>query len=45
MKTGGNIVAGSWTEAIRQLGNAVPVKQAPVIGGHLYERLRLVTVH
>lgn len=39
------IVAGSWTEAMRQLGNAVPVKLAHIIGGHLYERLRPVVVH
>ncbi|GLS27717.1 DNA cytosine methyltransferase [Marinibactrum halimedae] len=32
-------VSGSWSEAMRQLGNAVPVALARVIGNSLYEAL------
>ena len=28
-------ITGSWGEALRQIGNAVPVKLAQVVGGHL----------
>lgn len=33
-------VTGSWGEALRQIGNAVPVKLAETIGAHLYRLLR-----
>ena len=33
-------VTGSWGEALRQIGNAVPVKLAETVGGHLYRLLR-----
>lgn len=32
-------VTGSWGEALRQIGNAVPVKLAETVGGHLYRLL------
>ena len=35
----GYIVSGSWTEAMRQLGNAVPVKLAHIIGKKLHDSL------
>jgi len=31
--------SGSWTESMRQIGNAVPVKLAEVVGGKLTELL------
>ena len=31
------IVTGAWSEALRQIGNAVPVKLSKVIGDHLYQ--------
>jgi DNA (cytosine-5)-methyltransferase 1 len=30
---------GSWTESMRQIGNAVPVKLAAIIGDSIAERL------
>ena len=33
-------VTGSWGEALRQIGNAVPVKLAETVGAHLYRFLR-----
>ena len=33
-------VTGSWGEALRQIGNAVPVKLAETVGRHLHELLR-----
>lgn len=33
-------VTGSWGEALRQIGNAVPVKLGETVGRHLYELLR-----
>lgn len=33
---------GSWSEAMRQLGNAVPVELAKVIGDHVYRELKRV---
>ena len=32
-------VTGPWGEALRQIGNAVPVKLAEIVGRHLYELL------
>lgn len=32
-------ITGSWTEGMRQIGNAVPVKLSTVIGQELYEKL------
>lgn len=32
-------ITGSWTEAMRQVGNAVPVRLAQVLGGHLMATL------
>lgn len=32
--------SGPWTEALRQLGNAVPVRLAEIIGGGLYSQLK-----
>ena len=34
------IVQGSWTESMRQLGNAVPVELAQIIGGSVREQLQ-----
>ena len=34
------IVTGSWGEALRQIGNAVPVKLAETVGRRLYDLLR-----
>lgn len=34
------IISGAWGEALRQIGNAVPVKLATIIGQHLAETLR-----
>ncbi|MGH9541451.1 MAG: DNA cytosine methyltransferase [Terriglobales bacterium] len=34
------VFPGSWTESMRQIGNAVPVSLARVIGEHLVETLR-----
>jgi DNA (cytosine-5)-methyltransferase 1 len=33
-------ITGAWGEAMRQIGNAVPVKLAAVLGNHLMETLR-----
>lgn len=33
-------IAGSWTEALRQIGNAVPVELATVMGRQLYETIQ-----
>ena len=33
-------VTGSWGEALRQIGNAVPVKLAETVGKHLHKLLR-----
>ena len=33
-------VTGSWGEALRQIGNAVPVKLAETVGKHLHRLLR-----
>lgn len=37
------IIKGAWGEAMRQIGNAVPVHLAQVIGNHLAETLRAKT--
>jgi DNA (cytosine-5)-methyltransferase 1 len=37
------IIKGAWGEAMRQIGNAVPVHLAEVIGNHLAETLRAKT--
>ncbi|CBL45542.1 C-5 cytosine-specific DNA methylase [gamma proteobacterium HdN1] len=37
------VVKGAWGEAMRQLGNAVPVKLANIIGDHLYTLLSAKT--
>ncbi|MEZ5435201.1 MAG: DNA (cytosine-5-)-methyltransferase [Pseudomonadales bacterium] len=34
------IIKGAWGEAMRQIGNAVPVRLAEIIGNHLVETLR-----
>lgn len=34
------LVSGAWGEAMRQVGNAVPVRLASVLGNHLMETLR-----
>ena len=34
------LITGSWTEGMRQLGNAVPVKLANLIGNELIKKLR-----
>lgn len=34
------IISGSWTEGMRQLGNAVPVKLGEVIGNEIMEKLK-----
>ena len=33
---------GSWTESMRQIGNAVPVKLARIIGESVYKQLERV---
>jgi DNA (cytosine-5)-methyltransferase 1 len=33
------VITGSWGEAMRQIGNAVPVKLAKTIGSHLYKTI------
>ena len=33
---------GSWTETMRQLGNAVPVSLAEVVAGSIHAQLRAV---
>lgn len=33
-------VTGSWGEALRQIGNAVPVKLAETVGRHLHDLLK-----
>jgi len=35
------VFAGAWTECLRQLGNAVPVEAARVMGSSIAERLRV----
>ncbi len=35
---------GSWTESMRQIGNAVPVKLAKIIGDSIYKQLERVAV-
>ena len=35
---------GSWTESMRQIGNAVPVKLAKIIGDSVYQQLERVAV-
>ena len=32
--------SGPWTEALRQLGNAVPVRLAEIVGGRVYSQLK-----
>jgi len=34
-------ISGSWTEGMRQIGNAVPVKLAEVVGRSVYQHLEL----
>lgn len=34
------LLTGSWTEAMRQLGNAVPVRLATIVAQSIYEKLR-----
>jgi DNA (cytosine-5)-methyltransferase 1 len=34
------VVCGSWTESMRQLGNAVPVELARIIAANIREKLR-----
>ncbi len=33
-------IAGSWTEALRQIGNAVPVELATIMGRRLYDTIQ-----
>ena len=33
------IFSGSWTESMRQIGNAVPVKLASIVGESVYKKL------
>ena len=33
------IISGSWTEAMRQIGNAVPVKLAAIVGKSIYKQM------
>jgi DNA (cytosine-5)-methyltransferase 1 len=33
------LVTGAWGEAMRQIGNAVPVRLAEIIGRHLYRTI------
>ena len=35
------VVTGAWGEAMRQIGNAVPVKLASVLGNQLWNALQL----
>ncbi|MBQ7585504.1 MAG: DNA (cytosine-5-)-methyltransferase [Desulfovibrionaceae bacterium] len=35
---------GSWTESMRQIGNAVPVKLAKIIGNSVYQKLAKVSI-
>lgn len=35
--------SASWTESMRQIGNAVPVKLAEVVGSSVYEHLRRIS--
>ena len=37
----GYVLHGSWSEAMRQLGNAVPVRLAQVVASSLVEKLAL----
>ena len=36
---------GSWTESMRQIGNAVPVRLAKIVGDSVYQQLMEVTDH
>lgn len=36
-------ISGSWTEGMRQIGNAVPVKLAEVVGRSVYRQLEAAT--
>ena len=33
------LIEGSWTESMRQLGNAVPVRLSEIVAGSIYDRL------
>ena len=33
------LIQGSWTESMRQLGNAVPVRLSEIVAGSIYDRL------
>ena len=35
---------GSWTESMRQIGNAVPVQLAKIIGDSVYQQLERVAI-
>ena len=39
------ILHGSWTETMRQLGNAVPVKLAEVVARSVHQKLAATTKH
>ena len=34
------LFSGSWTESMRQIGNAVPVKLAKIVGDSVYQQLK-----
>jgi len=39
-----HIITGSWGEAMRQIGNAVPVRLAEIIGKAIYETIKYPSV-